>query len=478
MTLSPRRPGARSAAARRGLVCALAAAVLLPQAGAIASSPASSGPHASTSEAKATSGPDKLGHRKKKPITVTITPRFFGVHDASLSSLSRRGVGAIRLWDAGVRWEQLEPQPGVFDFSRLDQIVEQAHANHTEVTLVLAGTPAWADPKTVNQSPWDPPQVSAYQAFVAKVMQRYKRFDPNHTGHPYRGIANYQVWNEPNITTFWTGTLPQMAQLTRAAWQVRQQVDKGARLIAPSMVTRLGFERTGIKQFYSLRVGHKPVWKYVDAMAFSLYPVDVLPNGRAAGPEDMMDLVHATRALLSKDHVPARLPMWNSEINYGLPSGSNVGSPTPPISAGRQVAFVMRTYLLSAAAGLPRVFWYSYDFHADFANTFLTAASPAPAGTLTPAGRAFFRVQRWMKGTLVGTTHQRPCAKDRHGTYTCVVRYKKGTGRIYWNPRHTVRITTVKSAKSWENELGQTHRTKGHRKLKVGYAPVLVRSTH
>ena len=109
-------------------------------------------------------------------------------------------------------WRDLEPSEGVFNFSRLDQIVQLAHASHTEVTLVLAGTPAWAaaSPSATNWT--DPPRVAAYQAFAKTVMQRYRAYDPAHTGHPYRGIANYQVWNEPNISTYWGGTLPQLAR--------------------------------------------------------------------------------------------------------------------------------------------------------------------------------------------------------------------------------------------------------------------------
>ena len=137
----------------------------------------------------------------------------------------------------------------------------------------------------------DPPRVAAYQAFAKTVMQRYKAYDPAHTGHPYRGIANYQVWNEPNISTYWGGTLPQLAELVRAAWQVRNQVDTGAKILGPSMVTRLPFEMKGIKQFYALKVAKKPVWSYIDAMTFSLYPVDIMPNGRPGGPEDMVTLV-------------------------------------------------------------------------------------------------------------------------------------------------------------------------------------------
>jgi hypothetical protein len=454
------------------LVCALAAAVLLPQAGAIASNTPSS---ERTADASSPASGSSVAERHRKPITVRVSPALFGLHDSSLDSLSRRGVGAIRLWDAGVMWRDLEPSEGVFDFSRLDQIVQLAHANHTEVTLVLAGTPAWAAANPSAADWMDPPRVAAYQAFAKTVMQRYKAFDPAHTGHPYRGIANYQVWNEPNISTYWGGTLPQLAPLVRAAWQARQQVDRGAKVLGPSMVTRLPFEMKGIKQFYALKLGKQPVWKYIDAMTFSLYPVDIMPSGRPGGPEDMVTLVKAVRATLAKDHVPSRIPVWNSEVNYGLPSGARAGSPTPQIPDGRQVAYVMRTYLLSAAAGVPRVFWYRYDLHAAFANTFMTTTAPATPGT-TPAGEAFYRIQRWMKGTLVGTPTQRPCAKDRRGTYTCVVRYAKGMGRVYWNPQHTVTVKTVRTAKSFESELGVVHAIRGGKKLRVGYQPVLVRS--
>jgi hypothetical protein len=267
-----------------------------------------------------------------------------------------------------------------------------------------------------------------------------------------------------------------MAQLVQAADQVRDSVDPGAKIIAPSMVTRMKYELTWIKNFYNLSVGGQKVWKYVDATTYSFYPVDLLSNGHPAGPEDMMNLVTQTRAVLANDGVPKSLPVWNSEVNYGLPTGSRSLQPTPTISDAQQAAFIMRTYLLSAAAGVPRVFWYRYDLHADFANTFLTEPPPAPAGTLTPAGQAFFRVQKWMKGTLVGTATQRPCAHDRHGTYTCLVRYGTGVGRVYWNPHKTVRVSTPTSTKSWETTLGAVHKAGHAVRLRVGSSPVLVRS--
>jgi hypothetical protein len=285
------------------------------------------------------------------------------------------------------------------------------------------------------------------------------------------------VWNEPNIRTFWTGTLSQMAAMVHAVWQIRQHVDRGVKVIAPSMVTRLPYELQGIRKFYGLKVDGEPVWKYVDATTFSLYPPQYM-HGRPAGPEDMLTMLRRVRAVLAKDHVSAGLPIWDSEINYGLPTGSQAGSPTPQIPDSRQVAYVMRTYLLSAAAGVPRVFWYAYDFHGEFANTFLTEASPAGPGTLTRAGRAFYRVQGWMNGTLMGVGRRRPCAPDRDGTYICVVHYSRGTGRVYWNPKHFAKVKTVRSATSWESESGAVHGLRGGKSLRVGQSPILVRSRH
>ena len=456
---------------RRALLGALAAVIVLP-ACASASSTSSDAPSAAApSTSLASSTATTAQPRVRKPITVKVGAKLFGLHDTSMDSLAKPGVGSLRLWDAGVMWRDLEPAEGTFDWARLDQYVAEAHADHTEVTLVLAGTPAWAvDPITASTpaSPWDAPDVAKYRSFVTAVMQRYA---PG--GHfPYRGIANYQVWNEPNIKNFWNGSFPQMAQLVQTTFQVRRHVDRGAKVLGPSLVTRLPYEMKAVQHFYATVVNGTPVWKYVDATTFSLYPVATI-DGRMAGPEDSMALLKGVRAKLAAAHVPKRIPIWDSEINYGYTTG-NTG-PATQISPARQAANVLRTYILNAAAGVPRVFWYRYDLTSLDANTHMVELDDPT--TLSAAGHAFYLVQKWLKGaTLVGTATTRPCTKDRNGTYTCVVRYGTGMGRIYWNPTKTVKKRTVRSTRSWQSGLGVLHRV-GHRvTLRVNYLPVLVRS--
>ncbi|HZB49412.1 MAG TPA: hypothetical protein VE547_09995, partial [Mycobacteriales bacterium] len=74
---------------------------------------------------------------------VKVDKRFFGVHDSGLGSLSRAGTGSIRLWDTGTLWRDIEVAPGVYNWTRLDQIVTAAQARNVEVTLVLGMTPSF-----------------------------------------------------------------------------------------------------------------------------------------------------------------------------------------------------------------------------------------------------------------------------------------------------------------------------------------------
>ena len=425
--------------------------------------------------------PVEKSHHRAKVKTVKVNPKLFGLHDSYANSLSRSGTGSIRLWDSVTQWKDIFPTSDDLaqetgNWSRLDSLVSKAHANGTEVTLVLGLTPSYAGPY-----PTSMPDPDMYADYVRAVMERYS---PSSWG--YRGIAAYQVWNEANISTFWTGTYAELGQLVKTVHDLRDQVDPGAKVVAPAMVTRLAYQQTGIKSFYKTEVAGLPVWKYVDALSFNLYPLDQYPNPdptRMGTPEDSMALLSTVKGILAKDGVSTKLPIWNTEINYGLRFGVNGGKPAADIPVSRQVAYVIRTYLLNAARGVKRVDWYSYDMSnrgglGAIGNTLLTDPDDPASGSLLPAGRAFTRVQSWMRGTLVGTTAKRPCIRDKHGTYTCTIRYAEGTGRVYWNPYHRAKVRLVKSAKTKIDQYGDRSKARGGSRLKVSYRPVLVRSTH
>ena len=399
---------------------------------------------------------------------VRIKHALFGMHDGtgSFSSYAAVHEGSVRLWDVGVQWQQVELTQGHYTWTRLDQVVTAAQAAGAEVTMVVAMTPHFysKDPRNLPVK-----RIPAYKAFVKALMKRYQSFNGS------RGIDAYEVWNESNISTFWTGTVGTMARLTKAMHDVRNKFDKRAKVIGPAMVTRLGYQLKGLSKYYRQRVGGKHVWKYLDAVALSLYP---LPKyGRRTGvPEDGIKQLNVVKKRLHRAGVPASKPIWNTEVNYGLQSGSRGGTKADPITDARQASNVVRTYLLNAANGVKRVFWYRYDFptlgNGALANTLLSVAGNP--STMRPAGAAYARAQEWMHGTLLATKKHRPCGTDKHGTYKCVVKDATGKRYIYWNPFDTAKVTLPGGVHDLQGVLGATSTVTPHSRLKVGYKPVMV----
>lgn len=373
--------------------------------------------------------------------SVHVPRAYFGVHDASTLAYGRLPVGSVRLWDAGVAWDDVEITPGVYDFTRLDELVATARAHHVQVTLTLGQTPAfYAASRTL--PPVDP---AVFDAYVRAVMTRY------------RGqIHAYQVWNEGNISTFWTGTPAELAQLTSIVDTARDQLDQAATVVAPSFAVAMRYQLRWMGRFQRQVVDGRPVWAFYDANGLSLYP------RHGGGPEAAMRLLARARGHLARAGVPSRKPVWASEVNYGVAGGNILATQIP---AAEQAANVMRTYILGAARGLERVFWYRYDWGARLGDTLL--ARPLDYTQLTRAGRAYRTTRAWLRGRLAG------CRHDRLGTYRCHARYAGHDRLILWNPHRRVWVH-VRGAVHRVTRTGVRVRFRGRATIHVHYVPVMV----
>jgi hypothetical protein len=374
---------------------------------------------------------------------------FFGVHDSQPVSWPAAPVGAVRLWDSGVSWRDIETATGVYDFARLDAQIDAARSHHATVLLVLGQTPRlhsrhpglWG---SYGRGAASMPTKSSWMRYVRTVVRRY-------AGRH----VDYQVWNEANVAGYWNGSARQMAKLTRWTSRVVAHYDRRARVVAPALATRLTGQRRWLRTFYATRVGDRPVAAYVDVVSLNLYP---LPK---QGPEKSMTLLDASRTMLTR--LGVHKPIWNTEINYGLLGGGTARN----ITRAKEAAFVARTLLLNADRNVKRMFWYAWDLQ-HLANTQLTFANGT---TQTRAGVAYEVVRGWLLGTR---THG--CARDRRGTWTCELRSAQGTKRIYWNPSRRITLHTVHSARLAVDLHGRRTRLHGGEALDVGRAPVMVRS--
>lgn len=407
-----------------------------------------------------------VSDRDTRPDALRVPRQFFGLHDGSGQAYRHLNFGSLRLWDAGVTWRDIETSPGVFNWSRLDSLVSAAQAHHVEVTLVLAMTPSFY----AGAASLPPRDLSTYSRFVQRVMARYRDFQGQ------RGIAAYQVWNEGNISNFWTGTPEQLAQLTQIVHRVRDQVDPAATVVAPSFAVRLPYQRVWMRKYQHVLVGGHPVWDEYDVNALSLYPKPRYHH-RLGGPEDAMRLLGRARHQLHRVGVPASKTIWATEINYGVTGGGLADNAADPISKRRQASNVLRTYLLGAAHRLGRVFWYRYDWGrvasdgGTLGNTLLS--DPGDFSRVRAAGLAVRIAQRWLHGRLVGRHGHRPCDRDRRGTYRCTVRHDGTVRKIYWNPHREVRVLVPRHSTS--RRLGRAARSGPHL-VRVGFRPVMVRT--
>lgn len=378
-----------------------------------------------------------------------VSPAFFGMHDGRITQgLTPEGAGALRLWDSGTSWRDLETSPGQFTWDSLDTAVEAAEAAGARPLLVLGQTPAFHATRPKQEAAYGPgaasmPRMAAWKGYVRAVAERYG------------DRVDYQMWNETNVIGYWTGTPRQMAELTMAASRVIRDVARRATVVAPPFALRLPGQQQYFADFWSWQSRGIDIASAVDAVAVHLYPLAEDP------PEAQVKLFEFAREVLAEHEV--ELPVWNTEINFGLQGGPE----PPPIPAERQRAFLMRAYLLNAGLGIKRVYWYRWDL-APIANTLLTT-SDYSAPTL--AGRAFPTIRDWLEGTVV-----RGCELSE-GLWECTARAGGETRTFWWKPRGAVTpVPAGERAESWTDADGDVTRCRDGCEVPVGQTPVMVTS--
>ncbi len=107
------------------------------------------------------------------------------------------GVSWVRM-DAN--WWVLEPTDGTYNWTALDAAVNDAVASGLNVYLTLAYTPDWVT-RHGDTDAWagnDVPDDSLdWSDFVGVAVAHYRAL----------GVTHFGIWNEPNLTGFWEGTV-------------------------------------------------------------------------------------------------------------------------------------------------------------------------------------------------------------------------------------------------------------------------------
>lgn len=311
--------------------------------------------------------------------SVPVDPAQFG-YGLSLNATSPSDLmpaarsGAVRLWDLGLRWSSINPAPGRYDFGWFDNVVAQAQAAHEKPLYVLGMTPRWAasnpgdttckfyQPSRAATPGNEPGQCSAprsiayWDDYVRQVVTRYKG-----------RIESYEVWNEANLTSYWSGSVATLAQMTQHAAAIIKSVDPAALVVSPSVI----FLANPVVQHWLSAFAAQGGYRGLDRVALHLYPW-----AATSRPESVVDLFRTSVATLSAAGV--HLPVWDTEIGFGYiwttPNHLVMATAT-------QQYYIARLMLVSSAIGVQRTYFYAWG-NIDQSVQLVTGAA-----ALSPAGR-------------------------------------------------------------------------------------------
>ncbi len=254
---------------------------------------------------------------------------------------------SVRTHDGGFRWQQIETSKGVFNWAAFDIMVATHTAAGRDILFTIFGTPAWASARPSEPSAYnvnglvaEPANMTDLADFVDALMVRA-------AGR----IKYFEVWNEVNLTGFYTGTQSKLSEMTRVVSQRVKAAMPSAKIVSASVTGLVaaagGTAETYLTNYMNASDGASGSAKdWIDIVGVHLY----CSGGTFANIPGMVDRVRASMATVG---ISAK-PVWDTESGTISPDALTI----PQDRRRRLFAAQM---ILSAAKGVERVFWYSYD---------------------------------------------------------------------------------------------------------------------
>lgn len=248
---------------------------------------------------------------------------------------------ALRLWDTRTAWLNLEPAQGQWEFGQLDALVGKAQANGiSDITLVLGGTPQWAASSFQStDASWMgpgsasmPASIEDWQDYVTTVVQRYAG-----------KITSYEIGNEPNLLTFWSGSADQYTQLVTTAATAIRATDPSATILVNGGLVRSKYDIATLSKWLTpLAAAGVPAM--VHAVSLHVYPTVALLGAPTR------DLLTGMKGALSAGGWGS-VPAWITEVNI------RDGARLPAADQQAAVKDLGRQLL---DAGFDRAYWYAW----------------------------------------------------------------------------------------------------------------------
>ena len=101
--------------------------------------------------------------------------------------MRKAGIAWVRM---DFLWDEIEPQPGKFEFGKYDEIVDLLSRNNMNILGILGYSAQWAKSSEQWNSP--PKENALFVKYALQLIGRYKN-----------KIKYWEVWNEPDSHIYW-----------------------------------------------------------------------------------------------------------------------------------------------------------------------------------------------------------------------------------------------------------------------------------
>ena len=295
-------------------------------------------------------------------LTIGVVPQR-AYDEKDTEAMADAGIESVRVW---FPWSHVESQRGAYQWASLDRTVAENAAGGLNTLPFLFGTPAWAGDADdqlcdgdgcISFAPRSDETRAAFAQFAAAAVQRYGpggEFWEERRGLPYRPIEVWQIWNEPNLVSFYRPAVDPIAyaaMLEAAAAAIRAEDPDATVLLAGLTGTRSNAKRMSTHAYLSALYSVPNVTASFDGIAVHPY------NRKVRGA---LDQIRAARTVA--DAAGDSAGVWVTELGWASAGKRRWGLVKSPSGQARLLTVTFERLLEDAGdLGVRAAYWYSWQ---------------------------------------------------------------------------------------------------------------------
>jgi len=299
----------------------------------------------------------------------------------------------------GCAWTYIEDRKGAFDWENLDRYVGFAQQHGIPMIFDFLGVPKWAARPGAECSfgcAGPPAQLSDITDYARAVATRYKG-----------RIQWYELWNEPNNSPFWAGTVADLGRQSRAIYETIHAIDPQAKFITPGVAVGTNTQKmlSEFDAYFAAGGG------FEDAVGLHSYPLknDCEKDALDCAGQPLVNQVKSISLVAAKLGKPVII----TEGGWG---------PDEDLPKGERAAFAARWLILARSAGVKYAVWFAFQRSGRPSDSWGTIWN---GSTLDPAGIACKTVAEWLEGKKVA------CSSG-DGAWSCTLSGGGKSALIVW----------------------------------------------